>query len=126
MESNVATTVYVWKENLACVSAYKILVNMQQINASKTRFGAAADLKLGKLPYFPATSTSPSLLEMAAMMTARDYTKLLSRDYVVRPQAIGGTWKKLTRAMEQILADKGKSVLELAEVVDEHVKFGDE
>ena len=63
---------------------------------------------------------------MAAMMTAREYTKLLDRDYVIRPQATGGTWKKLTRAMEQILADKGKSVLELAEVVDEHVKFGDE
>jgi len=122
----VATNVYPWKENLACVSTYKILVNMQQLSGAKTKFESAADLKLGRLSYFPSTTASPALIEMAAMLITREYSKLLSRDYVIAPQTSGGTWKKLMRAMEAVFADKEKTIRDLAEVVDSQVKFGDE
>jgi hypothetical protein len=121
-----ATNIYPWKENLACVSAYKILVNMQQISSTKTKFDVAADMKLGQLAYFPSTTTSPSLIEMAAMLITREYSKLLSRDYVIAPQTSGVTWKKLMRAMEEVFADKTKTIRDLAEVVDAQIKFGDE
>ena len=121
-----ATTVYPWKENLACVSAYKILANMQQLSASKTKFEAAADVKLGRLAYFPSTTSSPALVEMAAMLITREYSKILSRDYVIAPQTVGVTWKKLMRAMEAVFADKEKTIRDLAQVVDTQIKFGDE
>jgi len=125
-EVSMATTVYPWKENLACVSTYKILTNMQQLSSSKTKFEAAADLKLGQLAYFPSTTSSPDLIEMAAMLITREYSKLLSRDYVIAPQTTGVTWKKLMRAMEAVFADKQKTVRDLAEAIDLQIKFGDE
>lgn len=121
-----ATSVYPWKENLACVSAYKILVNMQQLNGAKIKFEFAADVKLGRLSYFPSTSASPALIEMAAMLITREYSKLLSRDYLIAPQTAGGTWKKLMKAMEAVFSDKEKTIRDLAEAVDSQVKFGDE
>lgn len=121
-----ATSTYPWKENLACVSTYKILANMQQLSSAKTKFEAAPDLKLGQLAYFPSTTSSSDLIEMAAMLITREYSKILSRDYLIAPQTAGVTWKKLMRAMEAAFSDKEKTIRDLAQVVDTHVKFGDE
>lgn len=60
------------------------------------------------------------------MLITREYSKILSRDYLIAPQTAGVTWKKLMRAMEAAFSDKEKTIRDLAQVVDTHVKFGDE
>lgn len=116
---------FAWKANLACVSAFKIMLNLQQFDKTVT-FKKAETLKLSKMAYYPATTSSATLIQFAALLISGEYSKLLARDYVIAPQTQGGTWKKLRRAMEEALADKDKTLSDLAEVVDAHVKFADE
>lgn len=114
-----------WKQNLACGSAYKVLEALHQFNASKLSFERAADVKLRRLTYFPASTSSEDILRMSAMLLVQQYAQLLDRFYVLRPHG-AGTWKDLMADMQAVLEDGDNTIAVLASTVDEYIRFQDE
>lgn len=116
---------YVWTNNIACVSCYKILARRGQFNEFQLPFQKAGDCKLKALNYF-VTSGGRHMLEMSAFLLSQRYVQMLSTDYVVRPELKDITWADVQVAMVSVLQDGDKTIRNLAHLVDIMISFKDE
>ena len=113
-----------WTKNLACGSCYKILGQLHQLDP-KVSFEKAGDVEMDELNYWPLSSPTGDILQLAAQLLTQSYLPLLAKNYVLKPQN-NSTWKQVRRAMQEVLVVKDKKVSDLAEAIDELIKFEDE
>jgi len=114
-----------WAKNLACGSCYKILGELQQFETATVAFEKAADLRMDELNFWPLSSPSQDMKEIAAQLLTQSYIPLLAKYYVLKPQK-NSKWKDVRRAMQAVLVEKKKTVSDLAEAIDELILFEDE
>ena len=125
----VKDTQYKWRKNLACVATYNILEGdnfLDQFEDTDIAFAKAGDIKLGKLRYFPKTTGNQNIIEMIAMEVARKFLTYVVKTYTVTkeyPQKKSGD---IIQALAKVFGDGAKTISELAEIVDENIKFPDE
>jgi hypothetical protein len=121
-----ATDTFEWKQNLACVSCYKILTQLLELNPATVTFEKAGAKPLKELTYWPLTTDSVDIKQMSIELLIQRYIDLLAKGYVLKPEKPGGKWKEVKASMREVL-DKGTNkVKDLAKVVDGHIKFADE
>lgn len=119
---------YTWKKNLACTAVYKIMERddrMNQFEELVVPFDDGKDVKIGDLPYFP-NAASGDVKERAAKQFGGTFFKFIVKDYVVYREASGEITKEIFSAIVDVLKNEKKTLLDLAEVVDEKLKFEDE
>jgi len=118
-----------WKENMACVATYKILEGeefLDQFEDADVPFEDADELTMGKLRYFPKTTGNAAIIELLSLQIAQRFLTDLVKTFTVKKEMPSRKTSVTITDLVAIFEDKDKTVLELAEVVDEHVKFPDE
>jgi len=118
-----------WKENMACVATYKILEGeefLDQFEDADVPFEDADELTMGKLRYFPKTTGNAAIIELLSLQIAQRFLTDLVKTFTVKKEMPSRKTSVTITDLAAIFEDKDKTVLELAEVVDEHVKFPDE
>jgi hypothetical protein len=120
---------YVWRENLACVATYKILEGdkfLDEFEDADYPFDKAADLTMGRLNYYPKTTTNPDIIKMLALETARAFIKHLVKTYTVWKEDDADTSAAIILAIAKVFEGKDNTLTDLAEVVDQKIHFPDE
>lgn len=120
---------YKWRQNMACVATYNILEGdsfLDQFEDSEISFKDAEKVKLNTLPYYPQTTNNPEILRIAGYEYARLFIKYLVKIYTVSRQNIKTSSAEILTAIAETLMDGEKTILELAEVVDDNIRFPDE
>ena len=118
-----------WKENMVCVATYKILEGeefLDQFEDADVPFEDADELTMGKLRYFPKTTGNAAIIELLSLQIAQRFLTDLVKTFTVKKEMPSRKTSVTITDLAAIFEDKDKTVLELAEVVDEHVKFPDE
>lgn len=118
-----------WKENMACVATYNILEGenfLDQFEDANVPFADAGDLTMGKLRYFPKTTANAQMIRLLSLQIAQQFLTDLVKTYTVKKELPEKTTGATITELAKVFADGDKTVLELAEVVDENVKFPDE
>lgn len=119
---------FTWKENNACVATYKVLEGdsfLDQFEDADIPFEEAGSVKLGTLRYFPKTTNNADLIEVLSFEIARKFIKHLTKVFTVTKEK-PGTTAEIIVAVAAVFADKEKTIAELAELVDENIRFPDE
>ena len=119
------TPAFTWTINLACVSCYKILVELHQFDASKVSFEKAEKTLIKNMNFWPLSTNTGDIKEISAQLLTQSYIPLLAKNYVLKPQN-NSKWKDVRRAMQAVLIDETKKVSDLAEVIDSLIMFEDE
>ena len=114
-----------WNPSLACNSCYKILLELRQLSSPKVSFEKAGKLKIKQLNFFPLSTNTPDIKELAAQLLIQQYIQLLDRNYILKPQN-NSKWKDIRKVMLEILMDGDKTVADLAEAIDALIMFDDE
>ena len=119
-----------WNENnLACVATYKVLEGdafLDQFEDSEIPFKKAPDVKLGRLRYFPKTTTNPSIIEVLSIEIARKFLKHITKIYTVKKQNRNVDSGEIIEAIAEIFADPKSTIIGLAELVDDQIRFPNE
>jgi hypothetical protein len=118
-----------WKENMVCVATYKILEGeefLDQFEDADVPFEDADELTMGKLRYFPKTTGNAAIIELLSLQVAQRFLTDLVKTFTVKKEMPSRKTSVTITDLAAIFEDKDKTVLELAEVVDKHVKFPDE
>lgn len=124
-----STSVYSWRENQACVATYKVLEGdmfLDQFELSDISFSAAATVKMQDLRYFPNTTNNPDLVEVLSLEITRKFVKHLVKIFTIKKQNANHSSAEIIRSIAQVFEDGEKTIVELAAVVDEKIKFPDE
>lgn len=120
---------YEWKENLVCISTYKILEGddfLDQFEEAEFSFNDAKDLKMEQLRYYPKTTNDNDIIKLLSYEIARKFIKILIKNYTVKKEKKEITSEQFLSCVAEIFQDKNKKVIDLAEMVDSKVKFSDE
>ncbi|SEA21832.1 hypothetical protein SAMN05660964_01143 [Thiothrix caldifontis] len=123
------TPVNAWRENQACVATYTVLESdkfLDQFEQLDVPFDKAATLAMKELRYFPSTTNNSSLLAVLSLEIARKFVKHLISIFTVRRQHSAGSSAEVIQAIAQVFANGDKTLVDLAAVVDEQIKFPDE
>ena len=119
---------YTWKNNLACTAVYKTMERddrMNQFEELVIPFPDGKKVKIGDLPFFPNASSGDVKLR-AAKQFGGTFLKFLVNDYVVHRETSGEKIKDVFEAVVDVLKNEKKTLLDLAEVIDEKLRFEDE
>lgn len=114
------------EENMACVATYRILEGdrfMDQFEDSEIAFAAAAELTMGELRYFPKTTTNNAIIKGIAFDRARQFFTLLLKTFTVKKEVMDDSTEAVLIAVAGIFANREKRLLDLAQLVDDRVKF---
>lgn len=117
-----------WKESNACVATYKVLESdlfLDQFEEADIPFAKAGAVKLGTLRYFPKTTNNPDLIQVLAFEIARKFIKHVTKVFTVTKEK-PGTTAEIIASLALVFADAAKTIEDLAEVVDQHIRFPDE
>jgi hypothetical protein len=120
---------YKWEVNQACVSTYKILEGddfLDQFEESDWSFDDAKDLRMEQLRYYPKTTANPDIIKLVSYEIARKFIKYVVKHYSVKKEKKETTSEEIITKVASIFAYKDKTVGDLAEAVDNLVKFSDE
>jgi hypothetical protein len=120
---------YEWKENNACVATYKVLEGdkfLDQFEDADIPFKKAGAVKLKALRYFPKTTQNNQIIEVLSIEIARQFLTHLTKVFTVSKQDGSKSSAKIILALAKLFADGSKTIKDLAEVVDENIKFPDE
>jgi hypothetical protein len=118
-----------WQENLACVATYKVLEGDQfldQFEDTEIAFEDAADVPMKRLRYFPKTTTNPQIIEVVSLEIAREFLITLVKVFTVKKEDPTISTPKTIKAIAGVFKNPKKTIANLAELVDEHVRFPDE
>jgi hypothetical protein len=118
-----------WKENMACVATYNILEGenfLDQFEDADIPFDEAAKVPMGKLRYFPKTTTNAEIIRLLSLQIAQRFLTDLVKTFTVKKEMPAKATGDTITELAVIFADKKKTIRDLAEVVDENVKFPDE
>jgi hypothetical protein len=120
---------YVWRQNNACVATYKVLEGdafLDQFEDADIPFAKAGATKLKSLRYFPRTTSNPRILEVLSLEMARGFLKHIVKVFTVAKQDPGVASGAIIQNIANVFADGEKTIRDLAEIVDENIKFPDE
>lgn len=118
-----------WKENLACMATYNVLEGDQfldQFEDTDIPFEDAGDTALGTLRYFPKTTSNPQIIKVISLEIARSFLQTLLKVFTVRKEDPSVSTPKTLKAIASVFENPKKTIADLAELVDKHVKFPDE
>lgn len=122
-----AATQISWdEENMACVATYRILEGdkfMDQFEDSEVAFADAAELTMGELRYFPKTTRNSALIKGIAFDRARQFFTLLLKTFTVKKETLDDSTEAVIVSLAGVFQDKKKTLLDLAQLVDDRVKF---
>ena len=124
-----AASTYEWRENNACAATYKVLEGdrfLDQFEDADIPFAKAASVKLKTLRYFPKTTTNPQIIEVLSFEIARKFVTDLVKVFTVSKQNTARSSANIISTIAGIFADGEKTIKDLAEVVDDTIKFPDE
>jgi hypothetical protein len=119
---------YEWKSKMACVAVYKTLERedrMDQFETLFNPFGESGAMKIEDLAYYPNAASSP-VRKRASKHFAGRFLKFLMQDYDVKKERPSASLQALFKDVVGVLTKKGKTLTDLAEVIDGHIKFEDE
>lgn len=114
------------EENMACVATYRILEGdkfMDQFEDSEVAFPKAAQLKMGELRYFPKTTKNSAIIKGIAFDRARQFFTLLLKTFTVKKEALDDSTEAVIISIAGVFQDRNKTLLDLAQLVDDRVKF---
>ena len=114
------------EENMACVATYRILEGdkfMDQFEDSEVAFADAAELTMGELRYFPKTTRNSALIKGIAFDRARQFFTLLLKTFTVKKETLDDSTEAVIVSLAGVFQDKKKTLLDLAQLVDDRVKF---
>lgn len=120
---------YTWCENQACVATYNVLEGdmfLDQFDDLNIPFSEAAAVKMRELRYFPQTTNNPNLLEILSLETARKFVRCLQRVFTVSRQDRRNSSADIVKSIANIFENGDKTILDLARVVDQKIKFPEE
>jgi hypothetical protein len=123
------TAPYAWKENNACVATYKVLEGdhfLDQFEDADIPFATAGPVKLGTLRYFPKTTDNPQILEVLGIEMARKFLTYVLKVFTVSKENPAESSADILLALAGVFQDGGKTLLDLAAVTDQNLKFPDE
>lgn len=114
------------EENMACVATYRVLEGdkfMDQFEDSEIDFASAADLKMGDLRYFPKTTRNTAIIKGIAFDRARQFFTLLLKTFTVKKETLDDSTEAVIVSLAGVFQDRNKTLLDLAQLVDDRVKF---
>jgi hypothetical protein len=114
------------EENMACVATYRILEGdkfMDQFEDSEVGFADAAELTMGELRYFPKTTKNSAIIKGVAFDRARQFFTLLLKTFTVKKETLGDSTEAVIVSLATVFQDRKKTLLDLAQLVDDRVKF---
>lgn len=114
------------EENMACVATYRILEGdkfMDQFEDSELAFADAAELTMGKLRYFPKTTKNSAIIKGIAFDRARQFFTLLLKTFTVKKETLDDSTEALIVSIAGVFQNQNKTLLDLAQLVDDRVKF---
>lgn len=114
------------EENMACVATYRILEGdkfMDQFEDSEVAFADAAELTMGELRFFPKTTTNNAIIKGIAFDRARQFFTLLLKTFTVKKETLDDSTQAVLIALAGVFGDHDKRLLDLAQLVDDRVKF---
>ena len=122
-----AATQISWdEESMACVATYRILEGdkfMDQFEDSEVAFADVAELTMGELRYFPKTTRNSALIKGIAFDRARQFFTLLLKTFTVKKETLDDSTEAVIVSLAGVFQDKKKTLLDLAQLVDDRVKF---
>lgn len=121
--------VYEWRENNACVATYNVLEGdnfLDQFEDVDIPFADAADVSMAKLRYFPKSTGNSSLLGVLGNQMARQFLKNVSKTFTLQKQTPGKKTADFVEELTAVFSNKGGTLRNLAQILDENVKFPDE
>jgi len=120
---------YKWRDNLACVATYKILEAdklLDQFEDSDVAFEGAGKLTMGKLRYYPKTTSNPNILEILSMEISRKFLTYVVKYYTSKKEVPSEESADIISAVAAVFLDKDATLAKLAGVVDAKIRFPDE
>ena len=114
------------EENMACVATYRILEGdkfMDQFEDTEIAFADASDLAMGQLRYFPKTTRNSAIIKGIAFDRARQFFTLLLKTFTVRKETIDDRSESVIISLADVFEDSDKTLLDLAQLVDDRVRF---
>jgi hypothetical protein len=117
---------YNWKNNPACVATYNVLEGdnfLDQFEDVDFPFSEAGAVKLENLRYYPKTTANANILEVLALNMSRDFLRYIVKTYTVSKENKAESSAEIIDALATIFKDGSKTVADLAEATDRHVKF---
>ena len=120
---------YQWQANLACIATYKTLEaddGLDQFEEADIPFSKAADVAMKRLRFYPSGTDNADIIEVLSIEMARRFVKLLVKRYSVKKQKKEISSQQIIMRIAEVLAKPKATLTELAEVVDDAIKFADE
>jgi hypothetical protein len=120
---------YQWKDNMACVATYTILEGdkfLDQFEDTVVPFSKAGALSIGKLRYYPKTTSNINIIGLLALQVAQRFLTELAKTFTVKKELPTKATSKTIEELAAVFASKTKTLRDLAEIVDNNVKFPDE
>jgi hypothetical protein len=118
-----------WKENMACVATYKILEGenfLDQFEDADIPFDEAAEVPMGRLRYFPKTTANAEIIRLLSLQIAQRFLTDLVKTFTVKKEMPRKATSDTIVELAAVFANNKKTILDLAKVVDDNVKFPDE
>jgi hypothetical protein len=116
-----------WNEdNMACVATYRILEGdkfMDQFEDSEIPFADAPGVKMGELRYFPKTTKNSAIIKGIAFDRARQFFTLLLKTFTVKKETLDDSTEAVIVSIAGVFQDREKKLVDLAQLIDDRVKF---
>lgn len=120
---------YKWQKNYACTTVFAVLRSKRMLDQQTipSSFKEAGNTKLGSLTYFPRTNTDDTLLDNQATMIANMFVNHMDNLGVISEIEEEGVSKHdVKQKLKVIFKDGSKTLKDVAELIDDMIKFFDE
>jgi len=121
--------VYEWRQNNACVATYNVLEGdnfLDQFEDVDIPFDKAPDVTMGKLRYFPKSTSNSNLLEVLGNQMARKFLKHVSKTFTLEKQTPGKKTADFIEELNDVFSSRNGTIRDLAKILDDNVRFPDE
>jgi hypothetical protein len=78
---------------------------------------------MGELRYFPKTTTNSAIIKGIAFDRARQFFTLLLKTFTVKKEVMDDSTEAVLVAIAGVFQNRDKRLLDLAQLVDDRVKF---
>lgn len=121
--------VYKWRNNLACTAVYTVLEAdkfMDQFEDKNFPFATAGTLQMGQLRYFGGLPLSGIALKYVSLEKAQVFLNYIAKYYTSKKENSAENSGEIIRKIAKIFANSEKTLLDLAQVADDSLRFPDE
>jgi hypothetical protein len=118
---------YVWSDQkMACVATYKILEGeefLDQFEDADIPFEDAAEVEMKRLRYYPRTTRNASILRLLSLQMAQRFYTDLTKTFIVSKERPERFVSATITALAGIFGKPNGTIVQLAEVVDNDLRF---